>query len=280
MSILLEENSRIVVQGITGRTGLFHTALMMEYGSKVVSGVAPSKGGEWVLDGKIPVFDSVKSAVQITEADTSVLFIPPKNTPDAIIEAAEAGIQLIFCITDQIPLQEMMKICAFLKTKNCTLIGPGSAGIISPRIGKVGVIPGDIAIAGNIGIVTSANSLVYEMLHIFSNNHLGISSCVDVGQAVIKCTGYQHILQLFEDDPYTDKIVIAGDLLHDNTRMISEFVSTTLTKPVYGLFTGSTLSLKDGSHRMVESKNKLMEMESSGIKLFKSPPELVKELRK
>ena len=165
MSILINQNTRIIIQGITGNEGLFHAAQMLDYGSNVVGGVSPGKGGEWVLQGKIPVFDSVKNAAEITAPNASVIFVPSKFAPDAIYEAADAGIPLIVCITEGIPVKDMMQIREYLLYKKIRLIGPNSPGVITPGECKVGIIPGNITLPGTIGVISRSGTLTYEVLY-------------------------------------------------------------------------------------------------------------------
>ena len=165
MSILVDKTTRLLVQGITGHEGLFHTQQMIEYGTDVVAGVSPGHGGEWVLDGKVPVFDSVKLAVDVTAANTSVIFVPARSAADAILEAADAGIALVVCITEGIPVQDMIRVRMYLQQKHTRLIGPNCPGILTTGEAKVGIIPGDIAISGNIGVVSKSGTLTYETVN-------------------------------------------------------------------------------------------------------------------
>src|SRR5574338_1507961 len=161
MSILINKNTRLLVQGITGNEGLFHTTQMFAYGTNVVAGVTPGKGGEWVLDGKVPVFDSVRSAVDMTAANCSVIFVPARFAPDAMYEAADAGIALIICITEGVAVQDMMRVRAYLDQKNVRLIGPNCPGLLTPGEAKAGIIPGNIAIPGSVGVVSRSGTLTY-----------------------------------------------------------------------------------------------------------------------
>jgi len=181
MSILVDKESKVIVQGITGHEGLFHTTLMYEYGTKIVGGVTPGRGGEWVLEDKIPVFDSVKAACEMTGADTSVIFVPNRFAPDAILEAADASLKLIVCITEGIPVQDMMKVKLYVDQKGSVLIGPNCPGVITPGETKVGIIPGDITIPGNAGIVSRSGTLTYEVLYALKQKGIGVSTCVGIG---------------------------------------------------------------------------------------------------
>jgi succinyl-CoA synthetase alpha subunit len=181
MSILVNKKNRVLVQGITGREGLFHTQQMVLSKTNIVAGVSPGHGGEWVLDGKIPVFDSVIVGKEVSGADTSVIFVPARHATDAMYEAADAGISLIVCITEGIPVQEMMTVCSYLKQKNIRLIGPNCPGIITPGEGKVGIIPADITFPGHIGVVSRSGTLTYEVLYALKKAGMGTITCVGIG---------------------------------------------------------------------------------------------------
>ena len=194
MSILINKNTRLLVQGITGNEGLFHTTQMIAYGTNVVAGVTPGKGGEWVLDGKVPVFDSVKFAVEATGANTSVIFVPARFAADAIFEAADSGIALIVCITEGVPVQDMMRVRNYLDQKNVRLIGPNCPGLLTPGECKVGIIPGDIAIPGNVGVVSRSGTLTYEVLYALKLVGMGVSTCVGIGGDPINGTNFIDVL--------------------------------------------------------------------------------------
>src|SRR5512136_3408806 len=181
MSILIGKNTRLLVQGITGNEGLFHTEQMLAYGTNVVAGTRPGKGGEWVLDGKIPVFDSVHLAVEATGANAAVIFVPARGAPDAMFEAADAGIPLIVCITEGVPVQDMMLVREYLDQKQVRLIGPNCPGLLTPGEAKVGIIPGHIGRPGTVGIVARSGTLTYEVIHALTQHGLGQSTCVGIG---------------------------------------------------------------------------------------------------
>ena len=183
MSILVDKDTRLVVQGITGREGLFHSKEMIEYGTQVVAGTRPGKGGEWVLGGKVPVFDSVQIAVDATEANTSVIFVPARFAPDAMLEAADAGIALIVCLTELIPIQDVMRVRQYLENKKVRLIGPNCPGLLTPNKAKVGIIPGNIAIPGNIGVVSRSGTLTYEILFALKEKDLSTYTEKDADNA-------------------------------------------------------------------------------------------------
>ena len=194
MSILIDRNTRLLVQGITGNEGLFHTEQMLAYGTNIVAGVTPGKGGEWVLD-KIPVFDSVRLAVEATGANTSVIFVPARFAADAMFEAADAGISLIVCITEGIPVQDMMRVRNYLDQKEVRLVGPNCPGLLTPGECKVGIIPGNISIPGRVGVVSRSGTLTYEVLYALKLVGMGVSTCVGIGGDPINGTNFIDCLQ-------------------------------------------------------------------------------------
>jgi succinyl-CoA synthetase alpha subunit len=240
MSILVDKNTRLVVQGVTGHDGLFHTEQMVEYGTNVVAGVTPGKGGEWVLDGKIPVLDSVKIAVETRGANTSIIFVPARFASDAIFEAADAGVSLIVCITEGIPVQDMMRVRDYIDQKGVRLVGPNCPGLITPGQAKVGIIPGDITFPGNIGVVSRSGTLTYEVLYALKQQGKGVSTCVGIGGDPINGTSFIDCLSMFEADPHTEKIVMIGEIGGTDEEKAAEFIADNLTKPVVGFIAGQT----------------------------------------
>lgn len=240
MSILINHENRVVVQGITGREGLFHTEQMVNYHTTVVAGVTPGKGGEWVLNGKIPVFNSLNLAVETTGADTSVIFVPARFASDAIFEAVDAGIRLIVCISEGIPVFDMMRVSQYIKGKNVRLIGPNCPGILTPGEAKVGIIPGHIAIPGNVGIVSRSGTLTYEVLYALKTRGMGVSTCVGIGGDPIKGTNFIDTLELFQDDPFTDSIVLIGEIGGSDEESAAEYISSKMTKKVVAFIAGQT----------------------------------------
>src|SRR4030043_968168 len=212
MSILINKNTRLLVHGITGNEGLFHSTQMMTYGTNVVAGMTPGKGGEWVIDGKVPVFDSAKVAVEATGANTSCIFVPSRFAADSIYEAADAGISLIVCITEGIPVQDMMRVRDYLDQKNIRLVGPNCPGLRTPGEAKVGIIPGDIAVPGKVGVVSRSGTLTYEVLYALKLVGMGVSTCVGIGGDPINGTNFIDCLGMFEEDPHTDKVVLIGEI--------------------------------------------------------------------
>jgi succinyl-CoA synthetase alpha subunit len=239
MSILIDENTRIVVQGITGRDGGFHTAQMIEYGSKVVAGVTPGRGGQ-VAQG-VPVFNSVREAVQETGANASVIFVPAKlNAADAILEAVAAGIPLVVCISENIPTADMIRVNAILETKpGARLIGPNCPGLISPGKCKIGIIPGSIFTPGPVGLVSRSGTLTYEIADALTRAGIGQSSGVGIGGDPMIGTTFKDVLPLFEADPETEVIVMVGEIGGSDEEEGAAIIKT-MTKPVVGFIGGRT----------------------------------------
>jgi len=240
MSILVNKNTRLLVQGITGNEGLFHTEQMVAYGTNVVAGVTPGKGGDWVLDGKIPVFDSVRIAVEATGANTSVIFVPARFAPDAIYEAADAGIELIVCVTEGIPVKDMMQAYSYLDQHQIRLVGPNCPGLLTPGEAKVGIIPGDISFPGHIGVVSRSGTLTYEVLYALMQEKIGVSTCVGIGGDPVNGTNFIDVLSLFEEDPQTEKIVLIGEIGGTDEERAAKFIDSSMTKPVVGFIAGQT----------------------------------------
>src|SRR3989337_1166694 len=230
MSILVDKNTRLIVQGITGNEGLFHTTQMVAYGTNVVGGVTPGKGGEWVLE-KLPVFDSVKTAKDATDANATIIFVPARFAADAMFEAADAGIPLIICITEGVAVQDMMRVCNYLDQKKVRLIGPNCPGLLTPGESKVGIIPGDIAIPGNVGVVSRSGTLTYEVLYALKLVGLGASTCVGIGGDPINGTNFIDVLEMFEHDPQTEQIVLIVEIGGIDEDQAAEYIATKLTKP-------------------------------------------------
>jgi succinyl-CoA synthetase alpha subunit len=240
MSILVNKNTRLLVQGITGNEGLFHTTQMVAYGTNVVAGVTPGKGGEWVLDGKIPVFDSVKVAMEATGANATCIFVPSRGAPDAMFEAADAGLPLIVCITEGVPIQDMMRVRNYIDQRHVRLVGPNCPGLLSPGECKVGIIPGDISIPGDIGVVSRSGTLTYEVLYALKLLGVGASTCVGIGGDPINGTSFIDVLDLFEHDPRTEKVVMIGEIGGTDEDQAAEFIASKMTKPVVAFIAGQT----------------------------------------
>jgi succinyl-CoA synthetase alpha subunit len=281
MSILINKNTRLLVQGITGNEGLFHTRAMMAYGTNVVAGMTPGKGGEWV-DEKIPVFDSVKVAVDATGANCTVIFVPARFAPDAMYEAADAGIPLIVCITEGVAVQDMMRVRNYLDQKKVRLLGPNCPGLLTPGEAKVGIIPGDIAIPGNVGCVSRSGTLTYEVLYALKLAGMGASTCVGIGGDPINGTNFVDVLEMFEHDPQTEKVVMIGEIGGTDEENAAEYIAAKMTKPVVSFIAGQTAppgkrmghagAIIDGGSGTAAGKVKALE--AAGVKVAKHPEEI------
>jgi succinyl-CoA synthetase alpha subunit len=286
MSILVDKNTRLLVQGITGNEGLFHTQHMLAYGTNVVAGVTPGKGGEWVLGGKVPVFDSVRIAHHATGVNTSVIFVPARFAVDAIYEAADAEIPLIVCITEGIPVQDMMRVRNYLDRKGIRLVGPNCPGLLTPGEAKVGIIPGDISMSGNIGVVSRSGTLTYEVLYALMLVGLGTTTCVGIGGDPVNGTSFIDVLGMFEADPHTDKIVLIGEIGGTDEEKAAEFIADHLTKPVAAFIAGQSAPPgKRMGHAgaIVESgsgtaADKIKALQDVGVRVASHPEEIPKLL--
>lgn len=236
MTILVNRDTRVIVQGITGREGSFHTQQMIEYGTNIVGGVTPGKGGEWIF-GK-PIFDTVRKAVEATGANASVIYITAPAAVDAIYEAIDAGIELIVCITEGIPILDMMKVKAVLSQGDARLIGPNCPGILIPRIASLGIIPGEIAWPGSVGVVSRSGTLTYEVMYTLTQAGVGQSACIGIGGDPILGTNFVDLLEMFEQDPDTEQVVLIGEIGGRAEIDAAYYIKTRMTKPVTALITG------------------------------------------
>ncbi len=287
MSILVNKDTRVVVQGITGREGMFHTTQMVAYGTNVVAGVTPGKGGQWVLDDKIPVFDTVKKAVETTGANTSVIFVPARFAADAIFEAADAGVELIVCITEGIPVQDMMRVRAYLDQKGSRLVGPNCPGLLTPGEAKVGIIPGNIAIPGNVGVVSRSGTLTYEVLYAMKLLGIGATTTVGIGGDPINGTSFLDALKMFEEDPQTEKVVLIGEIGGTDEQKAAQYIADHMTKPVVGFIAGQTAppgkrmghagAIVEGGEGTAAEK--IEALEKAGVKVAKHPEEIAHILK-
>lgn len=239
MSILVGNDTRLLVQGITGREGAFHTAQMIEYGTNVVAGVTPGKGGEWAV-GNTPVFDTVREAVKATGANTSIIYVPSRFAPDAILEAADAGIELIVCITENIPALDMAKVRAYLDETGARLVGPNCPGLITPGEAKVGIMPGHIHTPGSVGIVSRSGTLTYEVVYALTARGIGQSTAVGIGGDPIIGTTFLDVLEMFEADSSTEQVVLIGEIGGTDEQRAAEFIKNYMSKPVTGFIAGQT----------------------------------------
>ncbi len=238
MSILVNEQTRVAVQGITGGEGTFHTEAMLAYGTKVVGGVTPGKGGTRHLG--LPVFNTLAQAVEEEGADTTVVFVPPPFAADAIMEAAEAGIKLVVCITEGIPTRDMVEVYQYLKSRPTRLVGPNCPGVISPGKSKVGIMPGDIHIPGPVGVISRSGTLTYEAVGQLTGLGLGQSTCIGIGGDPIVGSSFIDLLELFEADPDTGAVVIIGEIGGSAEENAAEFISERFSKPVVAFIAGRT----------------------------------------
>ncbi|HEX8465404.1 MAG TPA: succinate--CoA ligase subunit alpha [Abditibacterium sp.] len=242
MSILINKQTKVVVQGVTGREGLFHTQQMLDYGTKIVAGVTPGKGGQMIEHGDdtVPVFNTVKEAVAMTGADVSVIFVPPPFGADAILEAVDAGAHGIVCITEGIPIQDMMKCYRFVKERDGWMIGPNCPGLITPGECKIGIVPASIFSAGDIGVVSRSGTLTYEIVDELTRNGMGQSTCVGIGGDPIIGSSFVDVLGWFEKDDATKAVVLSGEIGGDDEEKAAAFIKEHMTKPVIAFIAGKT----------------------------------------
>jgi succinyl-CoA synthetase alpha subunit len=282
MSILVNKDTKLIVQGITGREGLFHTEQMLAYGTNVVAGVTPGKGGQWVVNDKIPVFDSVRIAKEATGANTSIIFVPARFAADAMFEAADAGIELIICITEGVPVQDMMEVRNYLDQKSVRFVGPNCPGLLTPDEAKVGIIPGDIAIPGNVGVVSRSGTLTYEVLYALKQDGMGVSTCVGIGGDPVNGTDFIDCLRMFQEDPQTDKVVLIGEIGGTDEEKAAEFIANHMSKPVAGFIAGQTAppgkrmghagAIVEGGTGLAADKVKALK--AAGVQVAKHPEEI------
>jgi succinyl-CoA synthetase alpha subunit len=239
MSIFADTSTRLLVQGITGRDGSFHARQMLAYGTALVAGVTPGKGGQR-FDDHVPVFDTVAAAVKATGANASVIYVPAAVATAAIFEAADAGLPLVICITEGIPVLDMTRVMPFLRERGTRLICPNCPGLIAPGKSKIGIIPGNICRPGRVGVVSRSGTLTYEIIHQLSTNGLGQSSCVGIGGDPIIGTNFIDCLAAFERDPETDAVVMIGEIGGTDEQRAAEFVAASMKKPVVGFIAGQT----------------------------------------
>jgi succinyl-CoA synthetase alpha subunit len=239
MSILVNKNTKVICQGITGSAGAFHTKGCLEYGTKMVGGVTPGKGGQKDVNG-LPIFDTVRQAVQGTGADATMIFVPPPFAADAIMEAADAGLAVVVCITEGIPVMDMVRVKRFLEGRSTRLIGPNCPGIITPGECKIGIMPGYIHQPGRIGVISRSGTLTYEAVHQLTRLGHGQSTCLGIGGDPIVGTGFVDALRLFQDDPDTDAVVLIGEIGGTAEEQAAEFIGANMTKPVVAFVAGQT----------------------------------------
>jgi succinyl-CoA synthetase alpha subunit len=239
VSIFIDNGTKLIVQGITGRDGSFHAKQMIEYGTQVVAGVTPGKGGQ-TFEGTVPIFDTVHDAVQATGANTSVIYVPPMFAADAMMEAAAAGVKLIVCITEGVPVLDMTKVYPYVKEHGARLIGPNCPGLITPGQSKVGIIPGRICMPGHVGVVSRSGTLTYEIVNQLTKAGIGQSSCVGIGGDPINGTNFIDCLAAFEADPQTKAVAMMGEIGGTDEQEAAAFIKAHMTKPVVGFIAGQT----------------------------------------
>jgi succinyl-CoA synthetase alpha subunit len=287
VSIFIDRNTRLVVQGITGREGGFHTRQMLEYGTAVVAGVTPGKGGQ-KFENRVPIFNTVADAVRSTQANCSVIYVPPMAAAGAIFEAADAGIPLIVCITEGIPVMHMSRVMPFVRSRGARLIGPNCPGLITPSESKVGIIPGNICAPGRVGLVSRSGTLTYEVVNHLTRSDIGQSTCVGIGGDPIIGTDFIDCLRAFQEDPGTDAIVVIGEIGGTDEQNAAAFVKEKVNKPVVGFIAGQTApkgrrmghagAIISGSSGTAEEK--LAAFEAAGIGIMRRPADVVELLRK
>jgi len=287
MSIFVDRNTRLIVQGITGREGAFHARQMLEYGTAVVAGVTPGKGGQR-FENSVPVFNTVADAVAETRANCAIIYVPPMAAAGAIFEAVDAGIPLIVCITEGIPVMHMSRVMPFVRSRGARLIGPNCPGLITPGESKVGIIPGNICTPGRVGLVSRSGTLTYEVVNQLTRNGIGQSTCVGIGGDPIIGTNFIDCLAAFQDDPATEAIVMIGEIGGTDEQQAATFVKERVTKPVIGFIAGQTApkgrrmghagAIISGSSGTAEEK--LSAFERAGIDIMRRPVDVVALLEK
>ncbi|MGH7621682.1 MAG: succinate--CoA ligase subunit alpha [Gemmatimonadaceae bacterium] len=287
MSVFIDSTSKVLVQGITGRDGSFHTRQMREYGTAIVAGVTPGKGGQR-FDDAVPIFDTVADAVAATHADVSVIYVPPPFAADAMMEAAAAGVSLIVCITEGVPVLDMTRVYPYVREHGARLIGPNCPGLITPGESKVGIIPGRICTAGSVGVVSRSGTLTYEVVDQLTRAGIGQSTCVGIGGDPINGTSFIDVLEAFEADPQTKAIAMMGEIGGTDEQEAARFVHDRMRKPVVGFIAGQTAppgrrmghagAIISGSAGTAAEK--IEAFEKAGIGIARRPKDFVELLRK
>jgi len=280
MSILVNKDSKVICQGLTGNQGSFHTEQCIEYGTRVVAGVTPGRGGSEHLG--VPVYNTMRDAAAATGADVSMIYVPPAFAADAILEAADAGMELIVCITEGIPVNDMVKVKSALRDYSCRLIGPNCPGIITPEECKIGIMPGFIHKKGRIGVISRSGTLTYEAVYQTTTNGLGQTTCIGIGGDPVRGMGFIECLELFEADPETDGIIMVGEIGGTDEEAAAEFIQSNVSKPVVAYIAGVTAppgkrmghagAIIAGGKGTAEDKFKALD--AAGVATVRSPAEL------
>jgi succinyl-CoA synthetase alpha subunit len=287
MSILVNADTRLLVQGVTGREGEFHSSAMLEYGTNIVAGVTPGKGGQTALDGRVPVYDTVAEAVEQTGANASCIFVPAAFAPDAMLEASEGGLPLVICITEGVPALDMLRVFHVLKAKGVRLIGPNCPGLTSVGEAKVGIIPGNIHARGPVGLVSRSGTLTYEVVQAMTDAGMGQTTCVGIGGDPIVGTSFVDVLDMFNQDPETEAIVMIGEIGGEEEERAAAFCAREVSKPMAAFIAGRTAppgrrmghagAIISGGAGTAESKREALER--AGIRVADSPSHIPQLLR-
>jgi succinyl-CoA synthetase alpha subunit len=285
MSILVDNNTRLLVQGITGREGTFHTLQMLDYGTNVVGGVVPGKGGQLFEPGThdIPIFNTAVEAVAATGANASIIFVPAKFAPDAMYEAADAGVPLVVCLTEHIPVLDMISVRSYLDQKNIRLLGPNCPGLITPGQAKVGIIPGSIVTPGNVGVVSRSGTLTYEVVFALTQRGIGQSTCVGIGGDPIQGMNFIDVLEMFEADPETEQVIMIGEIGGNAEEKAAAYIAEHMTKRVTSFIAGRTAppgrrmghagAIVEGKSGTAEGK--IEALQAAGVKVADNPDQIV-----
>jgi succinyl-CoA synthetase alpha subunit len=287
LSVLVNADTRLLVQGITGREGEFHSTAMLEYGTNVVAGVTPGKGGQTALDGRVPVYDTVADAVAQTGANASCIFVPAAFAPDAMLEAADSGISLVICITEGIPALDMLRVYHVLRSRGVRLIGPNCPGLTSVGEAKVGIIPGNIHVRGRVGLVSRSGTLTYEVVQAMTDAGVGQTTCVGIGGDPIVGTSFVDVIDLLNQDPETEAIVMIGEIGGEEEERAAAFCAREVTKPMAAFIAGRTAppgrrmghagAIISGGAGTAESKRAALQ--DAGIRVADSPSDIPRLLR-